>query len=166
MLERCRSNNIVEAAADVECPERLQSELPAVFLNHLAQPGDDRRVPAIRQYPPRLFSKPSVLVGQIFDEFFAAEFPKVKRLDRHGALSLESIDPPAGLVPVVLRAEMTQANIVPVCDINRPVRRQLDVDRPEPAVVGEHDRLGIDGFEGRGIRQDPASLDPPRKGHA
>src|SRR4029450_2950648 len=147
MVERFRSKSLTEATTDVECPECLQSLLPAALPNDLVKPGNNGLVSAIRQNPPRLFPKPLVLVRQVTDELFAAQLPEVKRFDRHRSLSLESIDSPACLVPVVLRAQMTEANIVPVCDVNRPVRSELDVYRPEPAVVGEYDRLGIDGLE-------------------
>ena len=75
-------------------------------------------------------------------------------------------DPAARLVPGVARIGVIHPDVAPIGDVDRAVGSDRRVDRPEAAIGGRHQRVGVDRSERRAVGDQTRRLDPAGERHA
>ena len=88
----------------------------------------------------------------------AAQAGKVEGLHGLRTFGLEAIDPAGRLIPIVLWAEVAQANIAPIRNVDRSIRSNPGIHRPEPAASRQYDGIGVLGAERGSVFDQAAGL--------
>ena len=129
MVEQFSGEVLVEAAADVERPQRFQRELVLVIQHHLAQAGARRKrraAPSGCAAPRRRASSLGFVEQR--DELLAGALAQ-RRVDherRLRPLRLDLVDAAVAAVPGVDGIDVVGALVVPVGDVEGAVRARSD----------------------------------------
>src|SRR5262249_47363863 len=128
---------VVEAAAEIERPERLERQVIAVIDQHLPQYRDHARIMSFGKNAVGFAGEPFVPIAQQPDELETGKLAELECLYGRGAIGLDLVNPAVAAIPVVGRIDMVDALVVPVGDVQGAVRPNQRINGPKPGVVAE-----------------------------
>ena len=86
MVQQFGGEILVEAAADVQRPQRFQSQLALVLQYHLAQQRHNRSVTPFAEDAPRFADQPAIGIVEQSDQFLARPLAQ-RRVDRRAGFA-------------------------------------------------------------------------------
>ena len=163
VAQEVRSHIVVQAAADMERPQVLESQVLVPGLDdRVSQVFVNAFVAAVSQYSARLEGVPAIRIFQVVDQFGARQPFQVNIPCGLRALRLDLVNPPIGAVPLGVRIGVSGPLVMEITDVHRAIGTERQIRRREPGVVGVEQRPDLQGFERRAARLHP----PPRSGVA
>ena len=153
MAQEVRSHIVVQAAADMERPQVLESQVLVPGLDDaVSQVFVNAFVAAVSQYSARLEGVPAIRISQVTDQFGARQPFQVNIPCGLRALRLDLVNPPVGAVPLGVRIGVSGPLVMEIADVHRAIGAERQIRRREPRVVGVEQRPHLPGFERRAAR--------------
>src|SRR5579875_30032 len=163
MMEQAPGKRFIEAAADVQGPQRFQRQSAIAVKHNFAQHRQYGSITPLAKDAPCLAPLPIVGMIEQRNQLLARQPGQIQANVRLRPLGHNFVNPAVRAVPIIDRIDMIGALVVPVGNIDGTVRSGQAIDGTKPASVGDEKIAAETAGETRSLAFDNMPVQRVRK---